>query len=100
MHALIIEDDALVALAIEEVLRDCGFKSFDVAASLDEAVTSARKRCPELITADVEARFGDRRSPDYLFWQSDTCRLHYRPSRRCAGADAPPPSPEQTFPHQ
>jgi DNA-binding response OmpR family regulator len=58
MHALIIEDDTLVALAIEEVLRDCGFKSFDVAASLDEAVTSARKRCPELITADVELKPG------------------------------------------
>jgi DNA-binding response OmpR family regulator len=58
MHALIIEDDTLVAIAIEEVLRECGFTSFDVAASLEEAVAAARKRCPELITADVELKPG------------------------------------------
>jgi CheY-like chemotaxis protein len=54
MHALIIEDDELIAIAIEEVLMDCGFTSFDFAASADEAVASATQRCPDLITADVE----------------------------------------------
>ena len=54
MHALIIEDDDLVAMAIEEALRDCGFTSFDFAASLEAAVTAATRRCPMLITADVE----------------------------------------------
>ena len=58
MHALIIEDDDLISIAIEEVLRDCGFTSFDVAVSLDEAVTAARRRCPRLITADVELKPG------------------------------------------
>ncbi len=58
MHALIIEDDALVALTIEEVLRDYGFTSFDVAVSLDEAVRAAQERCPRLITADVELKPG------------------------------------------
>jgi DNA-binding response OmpR family regulator len=58
MHALIIEDDDLIAIAIEEVLRDCGFTSFDVAVSLDGAVAAARQRCPNLITADVELRPG------------------------------------------
>jgi DNA-binding response OmpR family regulator len=58
MHALIIEDDALVAITIEEVLRDYGFTSFDVAVSLDEAVMAARERCPRLITADVELKPG------------------------------------------
>jgi DNA-binding response OmpR family regulator len=58
MHALIIEDDALVAMAIEEILRDCGFTSFHLAVSLDEAVAAARERCPSLITADVELRPG------------------------------------------
>jgi len=48
MHALIIEDDALVAMAIEEILRDCGFTSFHLAVSLDEAVAAARERCPSL----------------------------------------------------
>jgi DNA-binding response OmpR family regulator len=54
MHALIIEDDGLIAMSIEEILRDCGFTSFDFAASLDAAVAKASTRCPSLITADVE----------------------------------------------
>ena len=58
MHALIIEDDDLIAISIEEVLRGCGFTSFDVAVSLDEAVNAANKRCPDMITADVELRPG------------------------------------------
>jgi CheY-like chemotaxis protein len=53
VHALIIEDDGLIALAIEEALRDCGCSSFAFASSLDEAVAAARERCPDLITADV-----------------------------------------------
>ena len=58
MHALIIEDESLIAMAIEDALRDCGFTSFDVAVSAEEAVTSAARRCPDLITADVELRPG------------------------------------------
>ena len=58
MHALIIEDEALIAAAIEDVLRDCGFDSFDFAVSAEEAVAAAELRCPDLITADVELRPG------------------------------------------
>lgn len=58
MHALIIEDDELIAMTIEEVLRDCGFTSFHFAVSLDEAVAAARESCPRLITADVELKPG------------------------------------------
>lgn len=58
MHALIIEDDELIAMAIEDVLRDCGFRSFDVAGSVDAAVTAVTTRCPQLITADVELKPG------------------------------------------
>jgi len=58
LHALIIEDDGLIAIMIEDALSDCGFSSFDVAASLKEAVTAARNRCPDLITADVELKPG------------------------------------------
>lgn len=58
MYALIIEDDELIAIAIEDVLRDCGFTSFRVAVSLNEAVAAARGKCPRLITADVELKPG------------------------------------------
>ena len=54
MHALIIEDDALIAMTIEQILIDCGFTSFDVAPSSEEAISAAELRCPALITADVE----------------------------------------------
>jgi DNA-binding response OmpR family regulator len=58
MHALIIEDESLIAMAIEDALRGCGFTSFDIAMSAEEAVTAAGGRCPDLITADVELRPG------------------------------------------
>ena len=58
MHALIIEDESLIALAIEEALRGCGFDSFDNAVSADQAVELAARRCPDLITADVRLRPG------------------------------------------
>lgn len=58
MHALIVEDEALIAMAIEDTLRGCGFTSFDIASSADEAVALAARRCPDLITADVDLRPG------------------------------------------
>ena len=58
MHALIIEDESLIAMAIEDALRGCGFTSFDFAASTDEAVAAAARKCPDLITADVVLRPG------------------------------------------
>lgn len=45
-------------MAIEDALRGCGFTSFDVAVSADEAVAAAARECPDLITADVEFRPG------------------------------------------
>jgi DNA-binding response OmpR family regulator len=52
MHALIIEDQVLIAALIEDGLRDLGYSSFDVAAREDLAVAAAEARCPDLITAD------------------------------------------------
>ena len=58
MHALIIEDEPLIAMAIEDTLRDCGFTSFDFAVTAEEAIMAARRKCPDLITADVQLRPG------------------------------------------
>lgn len=58
MHALIIEDEPLIAMSVEEVLRGCGFSSFEFAVSADEAVAAAARRCPDLITADVQLAQG------------------------------------------
>jgi CheY-like chemotaxis protein len=59
MHALIIEDEMMIAAAIEFVLRDCGFNSFDVAATSIQAIRAAARRCPNLITADITLSEGD-----------------------------------------
>lgn len=58
MHALIIEDETLIAMSIEEVLRNCGFTTFDFAVSSEDAIEIARNLCPDLITADVELNPG------------------------------------------
>lgn len=58
MHALIIEDEFLIAMSIEDILRDCGFTSFDLSISAEAAVAAAARTCPDLITADVELKPG------------------------------------------
>ena len=51
-HALIIEDEILIALEVEALLKEQGFDSCDFAASPQEALVCALKRAPDLITAD------------------------------------------------
>ena len=58
MHALIIEDEPLIAMSIEEALRDCGYSSFAFASSVEQAVEAAQQRCPDLISADVQLKPG------------------------------------------
>lgn len=58
MHALIIEDEPFIAMSIEEILRSCGFTSFDLTTSVEDAVAAAERTCPDLITADVDLRPG------------------------------------------
>lgn len=58
MHALIIEDESMIAMALEEILTGCGFTSFDFAASPEQAIAAAARTCPDLITADVDLKPG------------------------------------------
>ena len=52
MHALITEDQFLIAALIEEELRELGYSSFDVVDRELSAVAAAERKCPDLITAD------------------------------------------------
>lgn len=52
-HALIIEDEMLIALEIEHLLRDVEYTSFDWADRTNVALACARERRPDLITADL-----------------------------------------------
>lgn len=58
MHALIIEDEPMIARLIQEELSEIGFTSFNIAASEDEAVRMAEHTCPNLITADEKLASG------------------------------------------
>lgn len=52
MHALVIEDNFLIATQIEDGLSALGYKSFDLVDTEKAAIEAARVRCPDLITAD------------------------------------------------
>lgn len=52
-HVLIIEDEPLIAMAIQTALEDEGATSFDVAVAQDQAVAAAVAHRPRLITSDV-----------------------------------------------
>lgn len=52
LHALVIEDEAVIAMLIEDVLRDAGAASVAVAGSEAEAIDAARTLRPDFITAD------------------------------------------------
>ena len=58
MHALIIEDESIIAMEIAEALTSYGFTSIDIAWSEEEAVRVAALRRPALITADGRLRPG------------------------------------------
>ena len=52
MHALVIEDQLLVATFIEDELSDLGYTSCDIVDTETAAIEAAAARCPNLITAD------------------------------------------------
>jgi CheY-like chemotaxis protein len=57
-HVLIIEDEPLIALAIQGVVEDNGATSTDIVDTQDQAVISAARRRPGVITSDHTLRSG------------------------------------------
>lgn len=57
-HVLIIEDEPIIALELEALLSDLGYRSFDVADSPGEAMRFAAANRPDLITADYRIHSG------------------------------------------
>jgi CheY-like chemotaxis protein len=57
-HALIIEDQPLIATTAEDVLGDLGFNSVVTATSQEEAIALAKLRCPDIIVADERLESG------------------------------------------
>ena len=57
-HVLIIEDEPVIALELEILLGDLGYRSFDIADCPQDALACARAHRPELITADYRILSG------------------------------------------
>lgn len=57
-HALVIEDEWLIATQIQDVLEELGIDTVALATSEDEAIKEARARHPDFITADVRLHAG------------------------------------------
>jgi CheY-like chemotaxis protein len=55
---LIIEDEALIALDLQDMLAAAGAMSFSFAETEGEAIEAARSRRPDVITSDVMLREG------------------------------------------
>lgn len=51
-HALIIEDELLLAFSVQEALGHLGYSTFDIATSMAQATKAAETQCPDLIVAD------------------------------------------------
>ncbi|MCR5869508.1 MULTISPECIES: response regulator [unclassified Sphingomonas] len=53
-HVLIIEDEPLVAMAIQDILESQGATSFEIADTQEAAVSAATAHQPDMITSDVK----------------------------------------------
>jgi CheY-like chemotaxis protein len=53
-HVLIIEDEAMIAMLLQDVLEEAGATSFAFAATEDDAVWLALQRAPDVIASDVQ----------------------------------------------
>lgn len=52
-HVLVVEDDAVLCMAIEQALLDGGAKSVHCCASTEAALAELENRCPDAVILDV-----------------------------------------------
>jgi CheY-like chemotaxis protein len=57
-HVLIIEDEALVALDLQDMVASAGATTFSFAETERGAIAAARRRRPDVIMSDVMLREG------------------------------------------
>ncbi len=52
-HVLVVEDDAILALTIEQALSDAGVAEVEICPSTEQALDALRRKRPDAIVLDV-----------------------------------------------
>lgn len=88
LRVLVIEDDALIAMMLTEVLSDLGHRVCGTAATPAEALAAAHEQRPDFLLSDVKLRDGSgidaveeilRAGPiPHMFMTGDLLGLHLR----------------------
>ena len=88
LRVLVIEDDALIAMMLAEMLSDMGHRVCATAATPAEAIAAARQEDPDLLLSDVKLRNGSgidaveeilrSRPVPHMFMTGDTAGLKLR----------------------
>jgi CheY-like chemotaxis protein len=73
LHILVVEDEAIIAMLIEDTLLDLGCKSVDVAPTIDRALEALEAKKPDFAILDLNLH-GSRSYP-----VADALRGHGRP---------------------
>jgi len=53
---LVVEDEQIVALDLQQTLREFGYDAFAIASSSEAAVARAAERCPDLVLMDIRIK--------------------------------------------
>ena len=56
IKVLIVEDEAIIAMNISDILDDLGYETLEVASSYDEAVKLLKKEKPDIAILDVQLK--------------------------------------------
>jgi len=88
LRVMIVEDDAMIAMVLAEILEEMGHDVCSIAVSETEAVAEALRLRPELIIADLRLRHGsgvaviDRICPTaHIFISGDVAGIRaFRPN--------------------
>jgi CheY-like chemotaxis protein/DNA-directed RNA polymerase specialized sigma24 family protein len=59
VRVLIIEDEAVIALDVAQIVRSAGHQVVGIAASEHTAIELATKHAPDLVIADIQLKHGD-----------------------------------------
>jgi CheY-like chemotaxis protein len=59
LHALLVEDELLIALDLQSMLSELGFTSFAFAGTARQALEQAQMQSPDLVTVDLGLLDGD-----------------------------------------